>query len=102
MLLYKVFVCPSSCGHEFNVSRPVLWQDDGQRLSGGRLWCEYSTSEVSDCWSQLEQAAGGLRQPHLAKSLFFGSETEYNFTQIVYCIKFSKSINSVDQQAYPA
>lgn len=41
-----VFVCPCSCGHELNVSRPVLWQDDGERISGGRMWCEYITSDL--------------------------------------------------------
>lgn len=27
------------------MSRPVLWQDD-ERLSGGRMWCEYITSDL--------------------------------------------------------
>lgn len=44
-LIYGVCI-PYSCGHEFNVSRPVLWQDDGQWISGGRLWCEYWTSDL--------------------------------------------------------
>lgn len=28
------------------MSRPVLWQDDGERFSGGRMWCEYITSDL--------------------------------------------------------
>lgn len=36
-------MCRCSWSHDFNVSRPVLWQDEGQRISGGRLWCEYHT-----------------------------------------------------------
>lgn len=39
----KSFVCGCSCGHELDVPGLVLWQDDGQRISGGRLWSEYWT-----------------------------------------------------------
>lgn len=38
-----LFLCRCSWSHDFNVSRPVLWQDDGQRISVGRLWREYHT-----------------------------------------------------------
>lgn len=31
-----------SCGHDLHMSRALLWQDDGQRLSRGRVWGEYS------------------------------------------------------------